>query len=1572
MIAFIIKRPVLVAMILLGLCLLGIVSYNRLPVELLPYAEMPMLIVQVGTPRDADPAYVEQQGVIPLESAIAGLEDIEEIESYIDRRRATIFVYYDQNANQKYAYLKLQECVAAAQSKMGDGFFATVWKIDTEQLSNQFMRFQARGEGDMDQIRKVVDEKVVPELEKIDGIANVEVYGGRRHSIEVFLDETTLRAHNLTTGQVSAKIAGSRANRQHLGQVTEGNRDFFVNMVTDYASTTDLEDVVLDDNGPLLLKHVATVADGGAEEESVSRINGLEAVSVSLMRDQQANLLSLSDETREAIDDLNDRLASDGINLVVQYNAAEPIEDNIDVIKMLALIGGILAVVVLWIFLRNLPLVLVVAAAIPISVLISMNLFYALDVTINTLTLVGVGIAIGMLIDNSVVVLENIHRLIARGKSPREAVVTGTGEVWRAVVAATLTTICVFLPFVFSDNFLIQLLGWQVGVAIISTLIVSLGIAFVLIPAFTYHFLTRTNSSHSADFRTVSQNNRLLQIYTLLLKSCLRFPARTVILGITVFFASVLLCLAVSINAPDEVQLDSFDLYVTLPSGTTLESSDTQAKEIDLRLVDIPEIEERLASITEESITLTFNLHDDYEDIEGHSLAEIKTSIMEPLDQAFPRLEFSYDEPTSNVRYRGGGFGGGGGGARGMGRRFERLLGIGSAEENVIIRGQDLDLLRAIADDIQYNIDQQETVNRSDLNISESQPEIDLLFDRLAMSYFGVNQSSIMSELSAFQSSISTGATLKLGTEDIDIVLKNEALEDKTADDLRCLEFPSSSGGTIPLSQVAQLLYTRGTSSIVRVNQEKEVTVSYSFASDVEDSKELLETARATIDGIVDDIALPSGVAVEVVHDETDLSDFYFLIFAGVILIYMILASVFESLLTPLAMMFTLPLATIGAFWGLILTGNSVFNSNAMVGFLILLGVVVNNGIILIDYSRVLRGRKYRLSRALMAAGQARVRPILITATTTMLAMLPLAMGKAEYVARIGAPFAITVIGGLTAGTLFTLLLVPTVSFGMQNALSWWQNLTMRIKAIQIVALAGGLWLISRHIDSFLWQAADTTALMIVIPALTYFSLTSLRRSSSVVIPQGEPLKIVVRNVVKLYDNYSRFITEWRKPERQEKRLGREGKPVGGGAFVSLMWQMPLYAFLFYFTFMYLEGWFYMLVFSVVFYAYTVNLLRPLLAPETPTEGISRRRRAGRVLYKLLFWGQPIVTLAWYYTVWDSPTWAIILAVLWYLATATYNTSQRLYRENVEINRITGRFKTIRKAFYRLVKITPLIGKKKQPFKALNQVSLEIESGMFGLVGPNGAGKTTLMRVICGILGQSQGTVTINDIDLDEKREELQGLIGYLPQEFGTYENMTAHQFLDYQALLKGLWEPEERKNIVDHAIASVHLEDNRNVRIKSFSGGMKQRVGIAQTLLHLPRILVVDEPTAGLDPRERIRFRNLLSELARDRIVIFSTHIIEDVSSSCNRLAVMADGEVKFLGTPKEMVESTRGRVWQAEVTEEMFEQLRATTRIVHHMRDGDLIRVRILSDNKPLPEAITVVPSLEDSYLWLLDGKN
>ncbi len=1556
MIRWIIRRPVSVFMLIIGLCLLGAVSVQQLPIELFPSTELPQLIIYISGPPNADPAYVERYAVIPLEGAIAGLENIEKIESFVSNRQATIFVYYDTSSHQKYDYLKLEDRVSAASALLDDSFQAFVVKTDPEQLSNQFLSFQARGEGSLDQIRSVIDEKVTPQLEAIDGVANVNVYGGRKRSIEVLLNSKMLTEFGLTVNQVASRINQQGGLKQYLGVAREGRQKYFVNLVSEYTDIPDLRDIVVKSTGPITLGQIAEIREGGAEEESISRINGMEAITVSLVRSWDSNLLSLAAKTRKAIGDINRQISADGVELVIQVDEARVIEDNIQSILMLGLVGSLLAIAVLWVFIRRLKFVFIIALNIPISVLISMNIFYALGITINTLTLVGIAIAVGMLLDSSVVVLESINRHLSRNSDAGHAVVDGTNEVLRAIFAATLTTICIFVPFLFSTNPLVKTLGWQIGVSIIATLLVSLVVAFLLIPTISYRILSGKKQPPPPP--VLSPKQRPMQIYTVLLKTGLRFPAGTLAVCVVAFFLSLVICLGLSINVPQEVPLDTFNLYAILPSGTTLDTADEQAREMDEKLKDIQEIEERTSSIQEDNIVLTFQLAENYEKIAGRSLEEIKDFIEEMLDDSFPRIDFSYDVPTQSVGFQGG---------SGRGQDFQRLLGMGASQEKVVLSGQDLEILRAIAEDIQYNIENLDTVRSANLNVSNQQPSIDLLLDKAALKHFDVGLQTVMNELNTFQREISSTVKYMDGAEEVDIILKTEEIEEKTSDDLRRLQIPANTEGMVPITQISQLLYSAGYARIIRTNQEKQVTVTYRFESDIEDSSSLLEQARAEIETLVAGIYPPPGVAIEVVHDESDVSEFYFLFGIGILLIFMVLASTFESLITPFVMMFTLPLAAVGAFLALIVTGNSIYNANALIGFLILLGVVVNNGIILIDYSRILQRKKFRLSRALITAGQIRVRPILITAVTTILAMLPIAMGRAEYISQIGAPFAITVIGGLAFATLFTLVIIPTAAFGLDNTLRWLNRLPFKTKLLMLGLFILGLVLIVNTIHSVLWQSAYIMGLLAAVPAGTWFVRTSLRRSRLRLFADDAPITITIRNVSKVYDDFTKFAKEWRKG-RKDREATIERHPFKE-RIARWLYILPIYAFLVFFLFFYLRGGLWRLILVAVFYLASLSLFRTFKPAPAPDRRL--RDRIFDIGEKVIRWGLPIPVLLWLRGQWRDTFSAVFVGLIWYLAILFKAVANRLEQRGTIIDRLTGRFGRLRRAFYRFVQSIPLLSRKKKPFEALDRISLSIGRGMFGLVGPNGAGKTTLMRIICGILNPSRGKVSFNHLDLEENREELQALIGYLPQEFGTYENMTAAQFLDYQAMLKGIWNKGERDRIVNTALGSVHLSENRNHKIRTFSGGMKQRIGIAQTLLKLPRILVVDEPTAGLDPRERIRFRNLLSELAKDRIVIFSTHIVEDISSSCNKLAVLFEGRVKFIGSPQDLIERTRGNVWQAHIPESDLDKVRRTANVVHHMRDAGKVRVRILAEEQPLAEAKQVVPTMEDAYMWLMGRK-
>ena len=1555
-------------MLFAGLTMLGYVSYKLLPVELMPNAELPMLFVQIQSRIEVDPAYMENQAVIPIEGAIGTMEGIENMESSINNNSASIQVEFKQNVNFKYTFLKLQEKIDLATADLDDNFIVVVNKVDIEQLTNQFMELQIRGSGGVDRVRNIVDQEITAEMENIDGVASVSVYGGKERSIEVTYDAAACEAYGITPSQIRSAIAGNSQNRTFAGYLHDASKQYFVHVTAEYDKVSDIENIVVAD-GPIYLRDVAEVFFGVKEETSISRINGLDAVSMLLVSDSQANLIDLSHRVQDEITKLNEKLAAKDVEIVVQTNTAEVMEKNIAQMIDLALVGGLLAIFVLWMFLKNLRIVSFIALAIPISVFTAFNLFYAFNISINSLTLVGLVLAIGMLLDNSIVVLENIYRLSGNRLDADTAVTQGTQEVWRSIVAATLTTVTVFLPFVFSTNYMIKLLGNHIGISIISTLMVSLFVALLLIPM-AAHLLLRRKKQHNIFYEKVTTNNRIIQIYILLLKASMRVPGRTIIGAIVLFFLTVFIVLAISVNNLNEVEETQFSVYVTMPTGSTLEATDKVVAEAESRLNDIAEKKDLISKIEEEEAILTFILKEDYKDIDDRTIAEIKNDVEKRVNN-ISQAEISLEAPTSSTSFRGGG---GRSGTQG----FAAFMGIGSNQERVVIKGENFEVMKSVAEDLLYYIEDLESIRRANISVSNNRPEVHMYFNQLLLTEYGITLSNITSELATFTSEFTAGVNFKQGTEEYEIVIKEKLADsekedkpEKGIEDLRRLSISNNLGATYDLQELAELIYANGMSRITRVNQEKQIELTYRFVDEAEQSKDLLEAYRLEIDDIIGAYKLPSGVAVEVIHEEDQYAEFKFLIAAAFILILMILASVFESLSTPFVLMFSIPLAAIGSFLALIFTGNSLFNANTLMGFIILIGVVVNNGIILIDFTNILRKRGYRKSRALMTAGLSRVRPILITAITTIVALFPLAMGQAEYVGAIGAPFAITVIGGLALSTILTLVFIPTLYAGLENALNWIKSLHWGLKAGIMVAYVIGAYLIYFKVDSFLWQLLDFMLLILLVPGIIAFVITSLRQASESVIDEKEPIVIKVRKLVKIYDRDSRFVREWKSGIKIRERAGLSKNYKQLRDFSDLVWQVPFFTFIVYFAFFYIESnlWMWILSHGVYFFLFLLWVpLKQVLINKHESTGRKIYLKLKKWIYNIIYWAVPAIFLFVFYKNWDNLGMVIFIGIIWLLLLIIYSTAEYIHNKNLNIARIEGRFGTIRRGYFNMVRQIPVIGKRKKPFRALNGVSLEIKTGMFGLLGPNGAGKSTMMRIITGILEQSYGKIWINGLDTQKYREELQGLIGYLPQAFGTYENMSAWEFLDYQAILKGIKDSKLRSERLDYVLKNVHMHERRHDKISSFSGGMKQRIGIAQILLNLPRILVVDEPTAGLDPRERIRFRNLLVELSRERIVIFSTHIIEDISSSCNQVAVINCGNLKYFGTPADMVNMGNKFVWQFTLPAKDFDNFANKQMIVHHMRDGENIKVRCLAKERPTEDAVNVSPHLEDAYLCLL----
>ncbi|MDB4505936.1 efflux RND transporter permease subunit, partial [Saprospiraceae bacterium] len=1078
-----IQRKVTICMIFIGMSLLGYISYNRLSVELLPNAELPMLFVQIASPSAVSPQYLEQQGVIPVEGAIGTLEGVEQIDTRIRGNQAFMQVSFKQGVRFKYVFLKLQQKIDAVKTQLPTDLFVNVSKIDLQQLTNQFLELQVRGSGGTDRLRTITEQEIRPAFENINGIASINVFGGREKNLEILLDKPACEPHNITAETVRSRLNQNSGSRTLAGYLYEGKRRYFIRTASEYTELKDIENIVMAP-GPILLKDVAKVSFGVDEGTSISRVNGKDAISMTATKASQSNIINLSHRCQELIQQLNEQLQSKDIQIVIQQNLADNMEDNIGQIINLALIGGLLAVLVLWVFLKDIRLISIIAVSIPVSVLAAFNLFYGADISINSLTLIGMALAVGMLLDNSIVVLENIYRLVSDGKSTKEAASEGVKGVAKAIVAATLTTATVFLPFIFFGNYLLNIIGKNIGVSIISTLMMSLLVALFLIPVLAALVIGNKPKKQKSVFNLSKVKTRTERIYLVLLKSSLRYPTRTIIGGLLLFFITTFAVLAISVNTLQEVDTDQIDIFVNMAKGSTLESTDKIVQEVESKIEDIKEKGDVSSRIRAEDGVVSVQLKKDFNDIDGRSFNEVK----EQIEQIINRIgggEISLSQESSD----GGSGGGGGQNIGGMGA-LGALMGFGNNQEQIIIKGEDYSLIQRVAQDLLYYVQNMDETRSSFLSTRGNSPEALLDFDPLTMARNDITPENIILALRDFGQESPAGTSFKYGNEDYNIIIRESETQEtgfqkKSMDDLRALEVRDQQGRIHYMENIASIRTAQGVDDIRRINQQKQIELTYAPSRQAEQSKELLDAYKESIETLVANYPLPPGVAIEVVDAQDQLKDFKPLIGAAVLLIFIILASVFESLSAPFVLGFSVPLAATGALLGLAITGNSLLNANTLTGFLILLGVIVNNGIIMIDYVNALRRKGYRKTRALMTAGLHRLRPILITAITTIVAMIPLALGTAEYVSVIGAPFAITVIGGLALGTVLTLILIPTVYMGLENSIDWFKSLPWWTRLVNLGIFTSGAFLIYFRIDSILWQVADVLLMVFLLPGIT-------------------------------------------------------------------------------------------------------------------------------------------------------------------------------------------------------------------------------------------------------------------------------------------------------------------------------------------------------------------------------------------------------------------------------------------------------------------------------------------------------
>ncbi len=1570
-----VRRPVTITMLFLALALLGVIAYLQLPVELIPDIGGRTLYVTCFRP-GSDAETVERELVIPIEGRIARLRGIEEISANVERNQARITVTLKQGVSDRLVLLDLQR-IAEEMASSGQPWGTTVRATDRfiSIISRFIMQISVRGgpRADIDALRDLADDRVVPRLESVDGVAGVWLFGGRGRVVEVRADEERCEALGVSPVAVGRALAQAGRPRRFLGAVEEGDHRYQLTLDGRFQSLHAVRHLVVREAGPVYLKDVAQVEEGLARERTIARVNGRRALSIVVLKDETANLLRTGRALRDRLGEINEELATTGVSVAISQDVSEVIDAEFRRLQRLALGGFAIVLLVLLIFLRDWRPMLVMAAAIPVSLLVACLLMMLSGMTLNVFSMIGLVVGVGMLVDNAIVVFENITRLREYGLPVGEAVSRGTAEVARAVAAGTVTNAVVFLPIVWIDyewRPLLIIVALAITLPLFASLLVALGLVPMLAAQIHVRPTNTRNGDPGTDTRggaTVAGRPRRAMLAAMVgLKSILRHPVRTTWVMVATLLVTAIIVLPIvgAAFTPDRPPPDRLDVQIELPRGATLDATERVFARVEELATKIEGIEEVRSNIEERQGRMTLMFADQDERPEGFSSRKVRERLHE-LAKTLPEATLRTD--VSNTAASGG---------SGDGDENDAFAAFGGGGEGTItLTGPDSERLQRLAREAAARLREFELVRTVQVEQRRGQPEIQFIPDLAVMQSWQLTMADLAQMLETVRrEGVEQRVPFHLPAtgDDIPLVYKSARSDTRSFSDLRRLRVPARST-RVPLSALGRVRLAEGPADIVRKDRQRQVEVVYRLSDRAPTSGARLVALRRDLDQALRAMRLPSGYAMRVEHEKEGFSlrqVFWPMLF----LLFVVLALTLESLELPFLIFLSVPLTLIGALWALLATGTAATEPMVLMGAVCLLGLTVNPAILMVDrMQRLNRDRGLSAPRAAMQAARDRVRPVLMTGITTIAGLAPLAL-KTGGENEIWPPFAIVVIGGLVASTALTLLAAP-MGFVLFKRLRAWLRWIGALAAIAATAGAGALawWTIENQwVEGLFWQCVLSIGLWFAALGLVTLALYPSKRAAPLQIPEETALEIHIRQLRKVYGEPGRVRRQWRRYDRWVRRVLAEGGKVvsSRGQLSRLNYLLPLLAataFMLHFV----EIRFWLLIFTLVAWW----LLDQVLVTWARASGQMDewgRVRAGRPIR----WARrvlPVLAVVWGLW-WCRVAWwlMIVLVALGLLAYQAWRTGRAVLDGRLAAELAEGRCARARSTWRRACQWIFGLGAGGEVVKALDGVDLRLGPGMWGLLGPNGAGKTTLMRCLCQVLEPSRGTIFLNGHRFREHRRELQGLIGYLPQDFGLHDDLSAREYLEYYALLNNIHDRRQRQELVSRLLAEVGLADRQHEKIRGYSGGMRQRVGIARTLLHLPRIVVVDEPTVGLDPKERIRFRNLLTSLAASRIVLFSTHVVEDIAVSCQYVAVMDQGRLVFVGSPEELRRSAEGRVWTA--TGEPQEAVRlesesgVTVGRTEHLEDGR-VRVRLIADQPPPVAGVEPAePSLEEAYLALL----
>ena len=1013
-----VKKPVSVVMIFIGVVIFGIYSYINLPVDFFPKMDPPYISVMSFYP-GANAEDVEQNITKILEDQMGTLTNLKKMTSTSKDNISVLSLEFEWGTDLDNATNEVRDAVSLAERNLPEDVDnPTIFRLSTGMIP--VMVLSASAKESYVGINDILDNKLVQPLNRIEGVGSVFVIGAPIRAININVDPRKLDAYQLSVEQIGSVLAGNNINLPS-GNLEMGKSDIPLRLEGEFENSAVIKNLIVSNfNGhPVYLRDVATVQDSLKDIKSYERANGEKNVRIMIQKTSDANTVTVANKVKSKLKQIEKGLPPD-IKIESLMDTSTNTVDSIDNLTETILFALLFVVIVVMLFLGRWRATLIVSLSIPISLISGFIYMYISGNTINVITLSSLSIAIGMVVDDSIVVLENITKKLERGGFARESAIYGTNEVSLAVIASTLTIVAVFLPLTMLGGMtgvIFRPLGWVVTIAILTSVIVSLTLVPML-SSTILRYKEPDKNSFAGKLYYFSQRmlNKIDDFYENTLKWSVSHRWVTVSFAIVIFISSFFLLKFIGSEFMPPQDNDQISAQVKLAQGVKLSETAKTAQYLDsLFLYKYPEFntvsssagvgdESSMASIFQETgnyiINYTIAVKPRTE--RTRDIFEIGEEMRHDIE-GLPEVEKFYVDPGSSRRSS----------AMGMG---------GGSKMEVKIFGESFDKTNLVAENI-YNA-LKDIKGTKDLLISRDRDkaEMKLVLDQEKMTSFGLNTSMVANVIRNRITGL-TATKYKEDGNEYDVIVRYDEKYRQSTNDIENISIQTPTGKTIKVGEITSLKHYYSPPNIERENKERLVTVSSAiFGTDVGSVQKALDEKILSMD-IPDGVSLEYGGSIEDMQDS--FSDILLLMALIVVLVYIVMASQFESLTEPFIIMFSIPFAFTGVFISLFLF-NATINVISMIGMVMLVGIVVKNGIVLVDYTNLLVDKGYSLKQAVVAGGRSRLRPVLMTSLTTILAMLPMIVLSGSG-SEMWRPMGITVFGGLTFSTIVTLVLVPTI-----------------------------------------------------------------------------------------------------------------------------------------------------------------------------------------------------------------------------------------------------------------------------------------------------------------------------------------------------------------------------------------------------------------------------------------------------------------------------------------------------------------------------------------------------------------